>query len=174
MVAFLRIEEDSAHRVPGGGRKGRLPARTNVVAELETNSRTGSWGGVGHCGCHCRKFILTERPSSGAGHPAATQLLWHLALTGFVFSLGFCQLVGALLVRNMMQGRTAAWLSFTPIAAVGFLAAAELLSYGYRLTLLLTPATYERCIELAEANGVPRQLVDAQFEDLLYESESRQ
>lgn len=110
-----------------------------------------------------RAYVLTERPKPGNDHPAAVRLLWHMALTGFVIALGVGQLLAALAVYGIAHGRIGALLTFLPIAVCGVLAAAELLSYAYRLTLFLTPATYERALELAAEYGVPEQMVDAQY-----------
>ena len=43
------------------------------------------------------------------------------------------------------------------------LGAAVVFGYGYRLTLLFTPASYERALELAVEFGLPSQLVEEQY-----------
>ena len=50
-----------------------------------------------------------------------------------------------------------------PVVACALVAAAQLLSYMYRATLFLTPADYEKALDLAAHFGFPRRVVEHRY-----------
>jgi hypothetical protein len=108
-------------------------------------------------------YVLDEAPPRPGAHPATVRLVWHLALTGFVLVLGGAQLLAATAVRDMVGPQFAEPLTVLPLVACALLAAALLLSYVYRATLFLTPAGYERALDLAARFGVPRRVVENRY-----------
>jgi hypothetical protein len=116
-------------------------------------------------------FVLTEAPPPRGAHPVTARLPWHLALSGFTMVVGGGQLLVATAVRGIVGPEFAAPLTVLPVVAIGLLAGAQLLGYGYRLTLLLTPAGYERALDLAARFGFSRRLVQKRYGRRLRERE---
>ncbi len=112
--------------------------------------------GFGHA------YVVTEAPC-GRTPSALNRLPWQVALTGLTFLVAGAQLVTASLVQPLATPGQVQMLHVLPLVACGLLAAGDLLGYGYRLTLLLTAAGYERALELADELGVTHKLVDKRF-----------
>jgi hypothetical protein len=108
-------------------------------------------------------YALTETPPVGRAHPAMVRLLWHLAAVGLTLVLGGAELLTAVAVSTMVDARTAEPLRVLPLVACACLAAALVLSLIYRLSLFLTPAGYERALDLAAQFGVSRRRVEKIF-----------